>query len=140
MLLKKGQVPEVALPQMNQVHETEIDILNRLHKAIEAYEEKKADAQVIDILLDEFIKDVIQHFNFEQGMMEEFNFFAYPVHRAEHDRVLSELREIEKKWKEERDIEALKNYLEKQFVPWLINHVQTMDTVTAMYLSKFVTK
>lgn len=137
MFLKKEQIPEVALPQMNEVHEQEVEVLNRLLKAIEAYEERKANAQVIDILFDEFIKDVIQHFNFEQGLMEEFNFFAYPVHRAEHDRVLSELRIMKKKWQEERDIETLKDYLEKQFIPWLINHIQSMDTITAIYLSKF---
>ncbi len=138
MLIKEGQIPEVAVQEMNQIHKTEIDILNKLYKAIEAYEEGKASAEVIDVLLDEFIKDVKEHFSFEQQLMEKYNFFAYPMHRAEHDRVLYELQSIEKIWKEERDIEALREYLEKQFVPWIINHVQTMDTVTAQFLSHFI--
>ncbi len=138
MLIKEGQIPDVAVKEMNQIHKTEIDILNKLYKAIEAYEEGKASAEVIDVLFDEFVKDVKEHFSFEQQLMEKYNFFAYPMHRAEHDRVLYELQSLEKVWKEERDIEALKNYLEKNFVPWIINHVQTMDTVTAQFLSHFI--
>ena len=138
MLIKEGQIPDVAVKEMNQIHRTEIDILNKLYKAIEAYEEGKASAEVIDVLFDEFVKDVKEHFSFEQQLMEKYNFFAYPMHRAEHDRVLYELQSLEKVWKEERDIEALKNYLEKNFVPWIINHVQTMDTVTAQFLSHFI--
>jgi hemerythrin len=138
MLIKEGQIPEVAVKEMNEIHKTEIDILNKLYRAIDAYEENKANADVIDILLDEFIKDVKEHFLFEQELMEKYNFFAYPMHKAEHDRVLHELQSIEKIWKENRDIEFLKNYLEGNFVPWIINHVQTMDTVTAQFLSHFI--
>ncbi len=138
MLIKEGQIPNVAVQDMNQIHKTEIDILNKLYKAIGAYEEGKASAEVIDVLLEEFIKDVKEHFSFEQELMEKYNFFAYPMHRAEHDRVLYELKSIEKIWKEDRDIDALKDYLEKNFVPWIINHVQTMDTVTAQFLSHFI--
>ncbi len=138
MLIKNGEIPDVALKEMNEIHRTEVDILNKLYKAIDAYEEGKASAEVIDVLLEEFIKDVQEHFSFEQQLMEKYNFFAYPIHRAEHDRVLHELKSIQKIWKDERDIDVLKNYLEKNFVPWIINHVQTMDTVTAQYLSHFV--
>ncbi len=138
MLIKEGQIPEVAVSEMNSIHKTEIDILNKLYKAIEAYEEGKANAEVIDVLLDEFIKDVKEHFSFEQSLMEKYNFFAYPIHRAEHDRVIHELDSIRKIWKEERNIDTLKEYLEKNFVPWIINHVQTMDTVTAQFLSHFI--
>jgi hemerythrin len=70
--------------------------------------------------------------------MEKYNFFAYPIHRAEHDRVLHELKSLEKMLKEKGDIKTVKDYLENVFKPWIINHVQTMDTVTAMYLSNFV--
>ena len=138
MLIKNGEIPDVALKEMNEIHRTEVDILNKLYKAIDAYEEGKASAEVIDVLLEEFIKDVQEHFSFEQQLMEKYNFFAYPIHRAEHDRVLHELKSIQKIWKDEREIDVLKNYLEKNFVPWIINHVQTMDTVTAQYLSHFV--
>jgi hemerythrin len=40
--------------------------------------------------------------------------------------------------KEKGDIKTVKDYLENVFKPWIINHVQTMDIATAMYLSNFV--
>jgi hypothetical protein len=40
--------------------------------------------------------------------MEKYNFFAYPIHRAEHDRVLYELKSLEKMLKEKGDIKTVK--------------------------------
>jgi len=134
MLIKENEIPRVALNDMNNVHAVEIEIVNKLYDAIV----KNEDAAEILKYFDEFLDDVINHFTFEQGLMEKYNFFAYPVHRAEHDRVLYELKSLEKILKEKGDIKTVKDYLENVFKPWIINHVQTMDTVTAMYLSNFV--
>ncbi|ACD67363.1 MAG TPA: hemerythrin [Sulfurihydrogenibium sp.] len=134
MLIKENEIPRVALNDMNEVHDVEIEIVNKLYDAIV----KNEDAAEILKYFDEFLNDVINHFTFEQGLMEKYNFFAYPMHRAEHDRVLYELKSLEKILKEKGDIKTVKDYLENVFKPWIINHVQTMDTVTAMYLSNFV--
>jgi len=134
MLIKEDEIPRVALNDMNNVHAVEIEIVNKLYDAIV----KNEDIAEILKYFDEFLDDVINHFTFEQGLMEKYNFFAYPVHRAEHDRVLYELKSLEKILKEKGDIKTVIDYLENVFKPWIINHVQTMDTVTAMYLSNFV--
>lgn len=134
MLIKENEIPRVALNDMNEVHDVEIEIVNKLYDAIV----KNEDIAEILKYFDEFLNDVINHFTFEQGLMEKYNFFAYPIHRAEHDRVLHELKSLEKMLKEKGDIKTVKDYLENVFKPWIINHVQTMDTVTAMYLSNFV--
>ena len=134
MLIKENEIPRVALNDMNKVHDVEIEIVNKLYDAIM----KNEDIAEILKYFDEFLNDVINHFTFEQGLMEKYNFFAYPMHRAEHDRVLYELKSLEKMLKEKGDIKTVKDYLENVFKPWIINHVQTMDTVTAMYLSNFV--
>jgi hemerythrin len=134
MLIKENEIPRVALNDMNEVHDVEIEIVNKLYDAIV----KNEDIAEILKYFDEFLNDVINHFTFEQGLMEKYNFFAYPMHRAEHDRVLYELKSLEKMLKEKGDVKTVKDYLENVFKPWIINHVQTMDTVTAMYLSNFV--
>jgi len=123
---------------MNDVHDTEIDVLNNLYDTLKKYEKGEVSEEDVTKLLDEFIKDVREHFKFEQGLMEEYNFFAYPMHRGEHDRVLMEILELKKEWERKKDAKLLIDYLENHFVPWIINHVQTMDTVTAMYLSNFL--
>ncbi|NPA51903.1 MAG: hemerythrin family protein [Aquificae bacterium] len=138
MLVKKEQFPKVVLNEMNDIHSTEIDILNQLYEALKDYQQQKTSQEDVSKLLEEFLKDVREHFAFEQGLMEEYQFFAYPMHRAEHDRVLMELLELKKEWEKEKNPNTLLDYLENQFVPWIVNHVQTMDTVTAMYLSNFL--
>ncbi len=138
MLINKENFPKVALPEMNEIHDVEIDIVNKLYDALKGYEKGEVSEEEVTKLLDEFIKDVREHFQFEQGLMEEYNFFAYPMHRGEHDRVLMELLELKKEWEKNKNAKLLIDYLENQFVPWIINHVQTMDTVTAMYLSNFL--
>ena len=138
MFIKKEMFPKVALDEMNAIHDVEIDIVNKLYEKLRAFKEGKATEEEVSEFLNEFIKDVQEHFKFEQGLMEEYQFFAYPMHRAEHDRVLMELLELKKDWEREKNPDVLMDYLENQFVPWIINHVQTMDTVTAMYLSNFL--
>jgi hemerythrin len=134
MLIKENEIPRVALNDMNEVHDVEIEIVNKLYNAIVENED------IAEILkyFNEFLNDIINHFTFEQGLMEKYNFFAYPIHRTEHDRVMYELKSLEKMLKEKGDIKTVKDYLENVFKPWIINHVQTMDTVTAIYLSNFV--
>lgn len=128
-------LPKVALKDMNEIHDVEVEILNKLYD--ELLKEDK-DLETIDKLFSEFIEDVKKHFSFEQGLMEKYNFFAYPMHRGEHDRILTELSQLKNKWDKDKDTNLLKQYIENYFVPWLYNHIQTMDTVTAMYLSNFV--
>ena len=133
MLLNPDMLPKVALNQMNSIHDTEVEILNELYRAA-----KEGNLEEVEKLFEEFLKDVKEHFSYEQGLMEKHNFFAYPMHRGEHDRVLMELENLKKSYEETKDPSLIVKYLENQFVPWLLNHVQTMDTVTAMYLSNYV--
>lgn len=138
MILDKNLIPKVAVEKMNQVHDTEIEILNSLYDAIESYEKGEVSLEEVEKLFEEFLKDVQEHFSFEQGLMEKYNFFAYPMHRGEHDRVLMELSQLKKKFEKEKNPSLIKNYLSQIFVPWIVNHVQTMDTVTAHFLSHFL--
>lgn len=133
MLLTEKEIPKVSVNKMNEIHNEEIKIVNELYKKIL----ENGDLETIIALFDEFLKDVENHFSFEQSLMEKYNFFAYPMHRGEHDRVLYELKSLEKLLKEKKNVDAIKDYLENNFKPWIINHVMTMDTVTAMYLSNF---
>ena len=133
MILDKAQIPQVAINKMNEVHDTEIEILNKLYSAA-----KNGNIEDTDKYFEEFINDVKEHFSFEQGLMEKYNFFAYPMHRGEHDRVLLELNQLKKDWEKNKNTDLIVSYIERAFVPWIINHVQTMDTVTAMYLSQFI--
>ena len=118
MLIEK--VNPVAFEPMNEVHNKELVYINRLYDAIEKNEN-------IEKAYNEFFNDVKEHFAFEEKLMEKYKFFAIVPHKMEHSRILNELEELKTKL---NDTEYLRNYLTKAFIPWLENHINTIDTVT----------
>ncbi len=113
------EISMVAFEPMNEVHKKEIKVLDKL---LEELEKNQDIAQT----LEEFIKDVQEHFSFEEGLMQTYNFFAYIPHKMEHDRILNELYTLRN-----RKNEDINQYLNDNFIPWLNTHIETMDTVTA---------
>ena len=113
------EISMVAFEPMNEVHKKEIKVLDKL---LEELEKNQDVAQT----LEEFIKDVQEHFSFEEGLMQKYNFFAYIPHKMEHDRILNELYTLRN-----RKNEDINQYLNDNFIPWLNTHIETMDTVTA---------
>jgi len=120
------ELKKVAFEPMNEIHENEVKILNELLKKIENQEK-------IDDIYQEFLEDVMKHFSYEENLMEKYNFFAKIPHKMEHQRKLEELYTIKKE--KLNDFEFLKNYFTQNFIPWLKNHVETMDTVTAGFFN-----
>ena len=116
-------IPQVKFEPMNEIHNNEVKVLNELLEAIE----KNKD---IESKFDMFLDDVKNHFNFEQNLMEKYNFFAKVPHQMEHDRIINELEEIKNS---SLNNEELLQYFNQQFIPWLENHINTMDTVTGGY-------
>jgi len=119
------ELKKVAYEPMNEIHSNEMEILDKLLKKIENKEDIKET-------FDEFLNDVKNHFSFEENLMEKYQFFAYIPHKMEHDRILNELNELKIHL---NDYEYLKNYFEYNFLPWLDNHIATMDTVTAGFFN-----
>lgn len=132
-MMTQDQLPMVAMPSMNDTHLEDMLIINRLSSAVD-----KKDADAISSILAELIEHTIAHFSGEEEMMREKNFPPYPIHKAEHDRVLNELKSIAQQFnaglEEEKDFRLILAYVDGSLVPWLINHIETLDTVTAAFL------
>jgi len=128
-LIRQEELPIVAIPSMNDTHLEDIILINKLSNAAESKDANSASA-----IFSELIEHTIVHFSGEEEMMQEKKFPAYLVHKAEHDRVLKELKAVGQRFDEEKDFELIKAYVDGALAPWLIQHVQTLDTVTAMFL------
>jgi hemerythrin len=117
-------IKQLPFQPMNDVHNKEIEVLKKLLDGI--------DARLnLDTLFDDFLEDVKNHFSFEEELMNKYNFFAKVPHKMEHDRILEELSNIKETKLD--DYEFLDKYFKEYFIPWLDNHINTMDTVTAGY-------
>ncbi len=117
------KLKRVAFEPMNQVHDKEMIILEKLLNELNENKD-------ITNTLEEFIDDVKEHFSFEEDLMQKYQFFAYLPHKMEHDRILNELNNLRGKTNKE-----IKQYLNEQFIPWLNQHIDTMDTVTAGFFN-----
>jgi len=114
-------ISKVKFEPMNEIHENEVKVLNELLEAIENDKDIESKFNI-------FLDDVKNHFSFEENLMEKYEFFAKIPHKMEHNRIINELIEIKNnKLTNEELLEYFNNY----FIPWLNNHINTMDTVTA---------
>jgi hemerythrin len=129
MIVSLNQIPKVANALFNELHEEEVEITNELYNACE-----KQDVAEADKLMDLLLYHLEEHFSTEEKLMREAEFFAYPMHKAEHDNMRKEFKELYELWKVEKDTHAIINYLKERFVPWFILHIATFDTATAMHV------
>lgn len=129
-------LPLVAVDFMNRDHSEAAALLYALLDAIVALEAGENTQALINERLDQMFVHTKEHFAREEGEMLRVSFPPYSCHKGEHDRVLAELVDIHQQWSNTQDAAALQHYLKQTFTPWLINHISTMDTVTAHFISR----
>jgi hemerythrin len=129
MLFKKSEVQQVANAMMNMLHEEEIDIVNDFHDAVVA-----KDIAKIDDLFKVLLYDIEDHFSTEEDMMEESKFYAFAIHKTEHDSMRKKVKAIKDGWDADKDPKTVQNFLEGDFKSWLVLHVARWDSETAMHL------
>ncbi|MBD3841311.1 MAG: hemerythrin family protein [Campylobacterales bacterium] len=135
MLLDKQNIPMVAMEFMNEVHSEDIDIINQLFELVLEYEKDPSDTnkQLLNSKYQLWIDHTIDHFKGEEVLMEEKKFPPYLFHKEEHDKALTTMKEVFKNWNTTSNIQILKQYLIEDLPVWLIQHIKSMDTVTAMF-------
>jgi len=135
ILITQEQLPMVAIPSMNDTHLEETIIVNRLQVAAKSH---KVDE--VALILQELLEHTTEHFAGEEKMMQESLFPAFTMHKGEHDRHLHELKALIKYFEKNRDTNAITAYVDGNLVRWLLHHIETMDTVTALHIQKSLAK
>ena len=130
-----SQVPELPLAFMNADHAQEVQLLEDLGEALTAH---RTDPSQLDAVLERLSLLAVhtrEHFLREEQVMRETGFPAYPMHKAEHDRVLAEMDLEARRFREGGDPDRLWTYLFKTVPAWFVHHIRTMDRVTAQFVS-----
>jgi hemerythrin len=123
--------PQVALEFMNRDHAEFVALRDSLLGQLDAC----PPAAAVDALLDELLSHTRHHFAEEERLMREVNFPPFPVHKGEHDAVLRNMSTRVEDWKQDRDAERLRAWLDKDVGDWFVDHVSTMDFVTARFIA-----
>ena len=131
-MIKQEELPLVSLNSMNEVHFQEVNILNRLLEQLD----NKAGFEILSQSLDRLLGHMQEHFSGEEKLMKETQYPSFQMHKADHDKVLNQTRYAEMQWRNKKDEDALREYLEDEIVLWLDQHIKAMDTPMADYISQ----
>lgn len=133
MLINKDNLPLVAMDFMNETHLEDVEIINEVYKAIVKFEKSQNNFNDLCELYEKWYIHTVEHFKVEEEKMASMNFPPYMFHKGEHDRCLEIMQGVLIQFKNTKNISIMKEYFEVDLLTWLINHIQTMDTVTAMF-------
>ena len=132
-MIKQNDIPLVSLDTMNKVHFEEVEILNTLLEQLDS----QADFETLSESMEKLLAHMQEHFAGEEKIMQEAQYPSFRMHKADHDKVLNEARYAEMEWRNRKDVEALREYLAEEIVPWLDQHIKAMDTPMADFVSQF---
>jgi hemerythrin len=104
-------------------------------RALVAMVDAQAAAPAITNALDELIAHTREHFAEEEQWMQRHGFPPYPVHRAEHERVLADMAAEAAAWHQGGNTAELLTWLTAGVAPWFLDHLRTMDFVTAQFIA-----
>ncbi len=116
----------VGVPAIDEAHHEFVDLLNALPDASDA------EFRSLFVRLAAHSRD---HFAEEERMMELTSFPVIAVHKAEHERVLAELEQVQQQL-EQGDFAAARAYVKDQLSAWFVLHRNTMDYVTAAHIQR----
>ena len=129
MLMEVKDVQLVSNAVMNMLHEEEIEIINTFHDATIA-----GDIAKIDELFEVVKFDIEDHFSTEEEMMEQSQFYAFQMHKSEHDTMRKKIDKLYASWKAHKDPLEIKEFLQDEFKHWITLHISRWDSETAMHL------
>ncbi len=130
-----AQLPELPVAFMNADHAREVQLVNDVEAALDAHGRGEGTLEHVVERLSLLAVHTREHFLREEAMMRETRFPAYPVHRAEHDRFLAEMDAEVRALRERGDGPRLARYLSEKLPAWFLNHIGTMDAVTARFVA-----
>jgi len=114
---------KLGLGFQDQDHEHAVSLMNKMQTC--------SDADLPTIFA-EHTHHLKGHLKRENELMERTGFFAKDMHMGEHERVLAEIDDIQAKL-DDGDIKTVRAYVRNDLPQWFLDHLQSMDTMTAQF-------
>jgi len=112
----------LGVPAIDYEHMTLIQLLNDLHAGLENERDKDEVAR----FLGEVHAKIGAHFALEERLMRERGYDQFAEHKADHERLLDEIREIMDEV-EADDTFAYEEELSRRLAAWFTVHFRTHD-------------
>jgi len=115
---------------MNEVHLEEVAIINTLLEQLD----NKMNFELFSKNLQKLLEHMKDHFSSEEELMKEVQYPSLQMHKADHDKVLNQTRYAEMQWRNKKDEDEIREYLEENIMPWLDQHIKAMDVPMADFV------
>ena len=113
---------KVGVASVDHEHEAMIALINELHAELG----EDADKEKVMGFLGEIFAKISAHFALEEQTMRERRYDQYKLHKADHENLLDEIRDIMDRYESgaEADYEET---LAAEMRDWFTNHFKTKD-------------
>jgi len=117
---------KLGVPSVDHEHEALIALLNRLHAQLQRRKETGGDKETVLGFLGEVHAGIAAHFALEEQIMRSRGYDEYADHKADHERLLDEIRDIMDRY----EADAYPGYeseLSQHLRDWFTIHFKTKD-------------
>lgn len=109
---------ETGIPDIDHEHRELVDLINRLHEDVT----KGANQARVSEFLGEVFARIAAHFALEESIMRKHAYDEYEAHKAEHERLLDEIRDLM-----DGATTQYANSLSTVVRDWFVNHFKSKD-------------
>ena len=113
---------KIGIAAVDHEHESMIALLNELHGKLQA----GADKDAVALFLGEVFAKISAHFALEEREMRERGYDQFADHKADHERLLDEIRDIMDRHEADPSFD-FETELAGQLRDWFGVHFQTKD-------------
>lgn len=129
-MINPSEIPQVALECLHQDHLDVAAMLNQLLADLDG----PASVAALTVQFNTLIEHCANHFFCEEKQMGSFKYPKLEAHQAEHQRAVAEVNAVQQQWQANADRQQLKDYLVTIFVPWLLDHIKSLDVEGAQFI------
>ena len=109
---------ETGIPDVDHEHRELVDLINRLHEHMAS----GADQARVAEFLGEVFARIAAHFALEESIMRKHAYDEYEAHKAEHEKLLDEIRDIM-----DSASTAYASSLSTVVRDWFVSHFKSKD-------------
>ena len=113
---------ETGVAEVDHEHQELVDLINQLHEQIGA----DASREKVNGFLGEVFAKISAHFALEETVMRKHDYDEYLDHKADHEKLLDDLRDIMDDFEAGSDADY-KKALGVAVRDWFVNHFKTKD-------------
>lgn len=111
-------------------HKRLIGLVNTLHSAMM----ERQGAKIVGGVLDNLIDYTKTHFGREEKLMKDSAYPQYPAHKAEHDKLMQQANELQKKFA--TGVIGISLETMDFLRDWLFNHIMKVDQQLGQWMAR----